>query len=133
MLLVSCRCPNCIGWPVSVGCQYETLRCGYCEEEVEDEIVNKYFKFKREFLCSEITTVDAAFKHLNLLFSVFHPYDLCFVAICQITLFQYLKFDLVKEAVDMANVLKTLIAKLIPKSTSDREIKDLIFLLKKMV
>ena len=131
--IVIFRCPNCVGWPISVGCKYETPRCGYCEEEVDDETVNKYFKVKTEFLMSDIKTVDAAIKHLNVLFTVLHSYDLCFIAICQITLLQYMQANLIKESMDMARILKTIITKLIPKSSSEMEIRGLLVLLNKML
>ena len=82
---------------------------------------------------SDIKTVDAAIKQLNILFTVLHSYDLCFIAICQITLFQYMQSNMVKEAIDMATILKTIISKLIPKSSSEMEIKDLLVLLNKVL
>ena len=82
---------------------------------------------------TDIKTIDAAIKHLNVLFTVLHSYDLCFIAICQITLLYYMQANMVKESIDMANILKTIISKLIPKSLSEMEIKDLIVLLNKML
>ena len=82
---------------------------------------------------SDIKTVDAAIKHLNVLFTVLHSYDLCFIAICQITLLQYMQANLIKESMDMARILKTIITKLIPKSSSEMEIKGLLVLLNKML
>ena len=82
---------------------------------------------------TDIKTIDAAIKHLNVLFTVLHSYDLCFIAICQITLLHYMQANMVKESIDMANILKTIITKLIPKSLSEIEIKDLIVLLNKML
>lgn len=82
---------------------------------------------------SDIKTVDGAIKHLNVLFTVLHSYDLCFIAICQITLFQYMQANMIKESMDMARILNTIITKLIPKSPSEMEIKGLMVLLNKML
>ena len=47
--LRSIRCPNCCGWPVMVGHQYEEAVCSFCDEVVEEQIVAKYFKVKGDY------------------------------------------------------------------------------------
>ena len=126
------RCPNCHGWPISVGCQNEALKCVYCEENVEDEVVGKYFRVKSEFLKTELITLDVAVKHLYSMFSVLHPYDICFIALCQISLFEYLSKNKEEEALDVANFLYGVISHLIPKSDSQKELEILVEILTKM-
>ena len=76
------RCQDC-HWPVSVGDRFETLECGYCEEVVEEEIVQKYFKLKETFLATNVTDFESSQRFLHNMFSVFHPYDLHFIALSQ--------------------------------------------------
>ena len=118
-----CRCQDCHGWPISVGDKHESISCGQCEEPVEDEILQKYFKLKQEFLSTEIVNVDIALRLLNNMFSVFHPYDLHFIALSQVALHLSLKNDHQTESKQIAALLSDVLQQLIPDSEAKREIK----------
>ena len=99
---------------------------------MEDEVVGKYFRVKSEFLKAEIITLDVAVKHLYSMFSVLHPYDICLIALCQISLFEYLAKNKEEEALDVANFLYGVISHLIPKSDAQKELEILVEILTKI-
>ena len=87
--LSSIRCPNCCGWPVMVGHQYEEAVCSYCDEVVEEQIVAKYFKVKGEvkvLLSNEKIKKGIAYQCMNMMSGLFHAYDLTYIAACEVAL-----------------------------------------------
>ena len=118
------RCQDCHeGWPIPVGHKYEPLSCGLCEEALEEEVVQKYFKLKNDFLLANIDNVDVALRLLNNMFSVIHPYDLHFIALSQVSLHLSLKYDHQIESKQIASLLSDVLQQLIPDSEANKEIK----------
>ena len=57
------------------------------------------------------------------MFSVFHPYDLHFIALSQLTLHLSLKYDHQSESKQIARLLSDVLQQLIPDSEANKEIK----------
>ena len=126
------RCQECLGWPITVGCESESIKCGYCDEDVEEEIIEKYYKLKNEFIESSDDSAEALLKLLTSMFSIFHPYDLCFIAACQITLLKCLEADMTKQSLKLASGLYNVLAQLVPDSNCRADLKMIIKYLKEI-
>ena len=124
------RCSNCHGWPVTVGAPHETLTCSNCDDIIEEEDIDKYHKVKTDFLAAEDLDYKSAYRHLCSMFSVCHPYDLSFIAACQITLMKSIEADEVTVSYDIAALLWNVMKHLVPNSKSVNELKRIVQYLK---
>ena len=127
-----CRCPNCGGWPIKVGCHHEAIKCANCDDVVEYDAIEKYFKTKMDFINDENLNSEYSYRHLTSLHSICHPYDLCFIAAAQITLQLCISADQISESQEVASMLHEIIKQLAPSSPAFNEIKMIIMCFKNL-
>ena len=122
------RCSNCSGWPVKVGAEFEPAKCGQCDEELDEETLDKYFKIKREIMKTiedNQNTSIFALKYVHLMWPVFHPVDLTFIFMCQMALIESLQNDQVQNAKNMANILYEVVSKYGPNSETLKALRHI--------
>ena len=127
---IICRCPNCVGWPIKVGCPQEAVKCANCDDVIENDAIEKYFRTKMNFINAENLNSESSYMHLTSLHSICHPYDLCFIAAAQITLQLCITADQISESQEVASMLHEIIKQLAPSSPAFNEIKMIIMYFK---
>ena len=70
-------------------------------------------------------------KLLASMFSIFHPYDLCFIAACQITFLKCLEADMEKQSLKIASGLYDVLIQLVPDSKYKEDLQLIIKYLKR--
>ena len=122
------RCSNCNGWPVRIGDQFQPAKCGYCDEEVDEEIVEKYFKIKSDIANSIESNQKMsvpALKYLQQMTSICHPQDLTFIFMCQMALIESIENNDIQNTTNMTTILYAVLSKLLPKTDVLNELREI--------
>jgi len=106
--LSSVRCQKCTGRPVKVTMENKVSTCTSCNEDVEEDTLKEYFEIKdavESVLKMEQIPEDAAPQCMELMTGLFHPYDLTYIATCQMAITDCILQNRLTEALEFAQII----------------------------
>ena len=113
---------------MKVGDQFQPAKCGYCDEEVDEETLEKYFRMKSDITNSieaNQTMEVSALKYLQQMSSICHPQDLTFIFMCQMALIESIENNESQNAANMTTILYRVLYKLVPNSEILNELREI--------
>jgi len=121
--LESLRCQKCSGRPVALTVEQDQMetKCSYCNEIVGTETLEEYNEIKRAVdtvLAMEQIPCDAAPQCVELMTGLFHPYNLTYLACCQVAVTDCILQNRLQEALEFADILLGVTRRLAKGSTA---------------